>query len=65
MKGEYNSIEAAVRKYPTLKQTQTLAKEYGITLVKHFAKFTKRGRVCQHLWLAHSKFDSKDEWQRN
>jgi hypothetical protein len=65
MKGEYNSIATAVKKYPALKQTVNLAKEFNITLVQHFAKFTKRGRVCQHLWLAHSDFDKKDEWQRN
>jgi hypothetical protein len=65
MKGEYNSISDAVRKYPALKQTVTLAKIFSIKLVRHYAKFTKRGKVCQHLWLAHSDFDKKDEWQRN
>ena len=66
MRGEYSrSIEEAVRKYPGLKQTVTLAKEFGVTLVKHYAKFTKRGKVCQHLWLAHTDFDKKDDWQTN
>jgi len=65
MKGEYNSISDAIRKYPALKQTVNLAKEHGIKLVRHYAKFTKRGKVCQHLWLAHSDFDKKDDWQRN
>lgn len=65
MKGEYNSVSDAVRKYPGLKQTVELAKQFSIKLVRHYAKFTKRGKVCQHLWLAHSDFDKKDEWQRN
>ena len=66
MKEKYSqSIEESVRKYPGLKQTVTLAKRFGIILVKHCAKFTKHGNVYQHLWLAHSDFDKKDIWQTN
>jgi len=49
MRGEYSkSIEDAVRRYPALKQTVNLAKEFGVTLLKHYAKFTNKGAVCQH-----------------
>lgn len=65
MKGEFNSISNALRKYPTLKQTVTLAKEFNVKLLKHYAKFTKRGKVCQHLWLTKTNFDPKEDWQRN
>lgn len=66
MKGEYSSsIQEAVRKYPALKQTVILAKEFKVKLHKHYAKFTKRGKVCQHLWLASTDFDPKQDWQTN
>ena len=65
MKGEYNSIDDAVRKYPALKQTVKLANEFDVTLIKHYAKFTKRGSVCQHLWLAKASFEKNADWQRN
>jgi hypothetical protein len=65
MKGEYNSPATAVVKYPTLKRTVNLAKEFNVKLLKHYAKFTKRGQVCQHLWLVKADFDPKEDWQRN
>jgi len=66
MRGEYSkSIEDAVRRYPALKQTVNLAKEFGVTLLKHYAKFTNKGAVCQHLWLTKTSFDPTQDWQTN
>ena len=59
------SIEEAVTKYPALKQIVNLAKEFDVKLLKHCAKFTKRGAVSQHLWLTKASFSSTQEWQSN
>lgn len=61
----YGSVTNAVKQYPTLKQTVTLAKEFGVKIVGHGAQLTRKGKVCCHWWLAHTDFDKKDEWQRN
>jgi len=66
MRTEYSkSIEDAVRKYPALKQVVALAKEFNVELLKHCAKFTKRGNVSQHMWLTKTSFDPTQEWQSN
>jgi hypothetical protein len=65
MNGRFSdNLEEAVKKYPLLKQTLKLAKEFDIKIVRHYVKLTKKGKVCQHLFLVREN-DGKEEWQSN
>jgi hypothetical protein len=65
MNGRFSdNLEQAVNKYPALKQTLNLAKEFDVKIVRHYAKLTKRGKVSQHLFLVREK-DGKEEWETN
>lgn len=48
MRTEYNTIEAAIKKYPALKTTVTKANKIGMKLLSHCAQFNKRGTVNSH-----------------
>jgi hypothetical protein len=66
MEGKYSiSLKEAVRNYPGLKSTITLAKEFNINIIWHFAKFTKKGKVCQHLFMTKDKKTGKKIWHTN
>jgi hypothetical protein len=66
MKGEYSkSLAEAVLKYPVLKRTVNLAKEFDIKIVRHYAKFTKKGKVYQHLFLTKDKETGEELWETN
>jgi hypothetical protein len=65
MDGKYSiSIKEAVQNYPVLKRTVDLAKEFNIELLFHYAKFTKKGKVYQHMFVTRDSEGNKD-WQRN
>ncbi len=66
MNGKYSiSLEDAVRNYPALKRTIELAKEFNVNIIWHYAKFTKKGKVCQHLFMTKDKKTGEKEWHRN
>lgn len=65
MKGTYYSVANAVAKFPALKRTVELAKEFDIKIVGHFAQLTKRGKVCCHWWLVLDNDTNVKEYQRN
>lgn len=48
MRTDYNSLEAAVHRYPNLAQTVKLAKEVDFKLLGHAVQFNKRGTVNSH-----------------
>ncbi|MFA5366704.1 MAG: hypothetical protein WC333_02370 [Dehalococcoidia bacterium] len=66
IKGKYSiSLEQAAKDYPVLKQTIKLAEEFGINIIFHFVKFTKRGKVYQHLFVIKDKKTGEKEWHTN
>jgi hypothetical protein len=65
-KGEYsNSISEAVKNYPALKRTIELAKEFGVNITHHYVKFTKKGKVYQHLFVITDTQTGEKEWHTN
>jgi hypothetical protein len=66
MKGEYSkSLKEAVVKYPALKRTINLANEFDLKIVKHFVRFTQKGKVYQHLFLTKDKETGEELWETN
>lgn len=64
--GRYSdNLETAQKNYPTLRRTIELAREFDINIVWHYAKFTKKGKVCQHLFMTKDKKTGEKEWHRN
>lgn len=41
-------LDYAVKTYKTIRPTVNLAKKMNVRIIKHYAKFTRRGNVSQH-----------------